>query len=195
MKTLLFVLIISFAFISCKDDKDKDDSYSGGYFPLEVGNEWHYKQNWSNTDSAFYYIKVESKIEKNNKTYYVVSFDGTNLDGLPQYKNIYTNDGIYYYENIDNEDKLFLVFKDTLITENTVMGLKLNCNISDVSQTLETSAGTFSNLATISTGAVEVDGGYTEVFAKNIGMINRIWFRSSYDLIYCKVGDKEYGEK
>lgn len=195
MKSLLFALIISFAFISCKDDKNENENISGAYFPLEVGNEWHYIQKWTNSDSVYFYIKVESKIEKNNKNYYVVSFDASNLDAIPEYKHIYTDDGIYYYENIDNEDKLFLVFKDTLITENTVMDMKLNCNISDISQTLETSVGTFNNLATISTGAVEVDGGYTEVFSKGIGMLQRYWFRGTYDLIYCKVDNKEYGKK
>lgn len=195
MKTLLFALIISFVLFSCKEDNDKDENISGAYFPLEVGNEWHYMESRTNSDSVFFYIKVESKIEKNNRSYFVVSFDGTNLDGLTQYKDIYTNDGIYYYENIDNEDKLFLIFKDTLVTENTVLDEKLNCNIGDISQTLETSAGTFSNLATISTGNVEVDGGYTEVFAKDIGMIKRYWFRGFYDLKYCKIGEKEYGKK
>jgi len=195
MKMLLSVLLIAFLIFSCSSDDDDNEEIDGSYFPLEIGNEWHYKSSLDKSDTTLLIIKVEEKKEINNKSYFSILYY-QNINELGKIiKQVYTKDGILYYTKVESGDELLLIFKDTLVTENTYMGLKLNSYINDKNQTIETSAGTFGNLATISIGPVEVDGGQTEVYSKGIGMVQSSWFGGSYELKYCKVSNKEYGKK
>ena len=177
---------------SCRENLDETAS-TNDYIPLQIGNEWQFSIKQYGLNVEFATLKVTDKVKINNKFYFKILFDETNVDAIPKEILIRQGEENRYYEYKDGKEYLYRSFKDGLIKNATSDGDKLVCFRRN--EDFLSEIGTFYKVKTISIGEVEVDGGYTEVYSEGCGLIERSWFGGIWKLKYLKVGDLVLGVK
>ncbi len=186
--SIIFLLLIS----SCRDKYD-NYSYTNEYIPLQIGNEWQFTIKQYGLNVEFATLKVTDKVKINNKFYFKILFDETNVDAIPKEILIRQGEENRYYEYKDGKEYLYRSFKDGLIKNATSDGDKLVCYTRN--EDFLSDIGTFYKIKSINVGEVETDGGFTEVYAEGYGLIERSWFGGSWKLKYLKVGNLVLGVK
>lgn len=203
MKKIILFILLALIAISCGDDDEnieKQIDLSDTYLPLEVGNQWQYEY-YANDSTANLSLKVIGKTTINNKEYFEV--ENLNLlIGYGEYKDektfIRSSDGITFYALVENEEKIFRIYDEVDVTEN-IFHLRLRGNYFENAKfTVSSIFGDLNSFFISSINFPEIDGGYDEYSLKGIGIVGRgaeCIGICNMQLNYCKVGDKEYGEK
>lgn len=192
MKYLL-IITLSLILFSCKKEDEEDPVSSIDYIPLQVGNEWQYIGDSYQNNIDYISIHIEEKVSINDKIYYKLLINDSSIDVPPQELLIRKADDGKYYQYKDGQEHIYRIFEDGLYLDITYEGDKLNCYSSE--NEFETEIGKFDDVKIVAVGAVEVDGGHTDIYSSGYGLIERNWFGGRWELNYLKVGDKIMGQK
>lgn len=190
-----YILILSLIFIliSCKKEEVNEPKISNDYIPLQVGNEWQYIKDYYQNNIDYISINIEEKVSISDKIFYKLLINDSSIDVPPQELLIRKATDGRYYQYKDGREHIYRIFDDGLYLDITYEGEKLNCYSSE--DKFKTEIGEFDNVKIVAVGAVEVDGGHTDIYSSGYGLIERNWFGGRWELNYLKVGDKIMGQK
>lgn len=188
------LLCLIFIIFSCKKEEDRKlPSKSEDYIPLQVGNEWQYLKDYFSNNIYYISIRVEDEITINNRKYFKLIIDDAEVDMIPQELYLRKSDDGKYYQYKEGKEYYYRIFEDGLYPNATYEGYKIKCYTNG--DTIDTEIGKFENIKVLAIGEVEVDGGYTDVYSKGFGLIERSWFGGRWVITYLKVGDLKLGQK
>ncbi len=194
MKILNFfsVVLLMMLMAACEQEQPtKITNLSNSYLPLEIGNEWRYKCYTSFDDTFDLYFKVTNKTTFNGKEYFKIehNFNFNYVENKPIDSTLYirTTDSVIYYKYINGNDYIYKIFKDTVLehNENTpFMKVRL-----DVHGPIQTPVGDFESILVEEGLGTEPSISY---YSNSIGLIKRVWFGGSFEIVYAKVNGHIY---
>lgn len=134
----IFVALSLIIFTSCDNGahptEPPSETQERGYFPLTVGNEWHYKaveaQSWS--------VSVTSKVKANEKEYFVLTSGQV----------LRAKQGVIY-RRVDDREYLYLDFTRSLGDEWEQSPYQRYAFVASRTDSVLTEAGHFENCAHI----------------------------------------------
>lgn len=182
MKTLLISLVILLlTMVSCKENPV--ESTSSHYFPLEIGNEWIY-ESYADTNITLN-LRVTGLMKMNNLNYFILvsaNFNRTNKVGKEDTIFIRSSNGMKFYEYHPSGETLYLDFSDN-VTDSTY----INTYKTEVLAYYDLKIGRYSNCKRVEDLGFVYDAGSSRIFAKEVGLIHKGWFRGELNLKSVKI--------